>query len=319
MADNYAKYAISKTTLDSIATQTMTLSGTDAAMTTDQIRQAVVDANVEVAVQAQKIAQVLAILDSKTAVTPVIKELSVTENGVYIPPSGVDGYAPVNINVPSRAPVIVPLEITKNGTYVVPEGVDGYSPIVVNVDGLPDGYTKLNYLTAQGNQYIDTGVVGNQNTRIVCRVKCIVDDTNWVYGARYSSSSRLFTFAASSSGYYNAAYGNQRYSFPTSVNSSDFMIIDHNKSVITINGDITHSFSSETFTTPNNIILFGCNTNGTITASSTVSSMYYKIFDGDTLIRDYVPCINARSEYGMYERVSGAFCSNAGTGSFTGG
>lgn len=65
MADNYAKYAISKTTLDSIAAQTMTLSGTDAAMTTNQIRQAVVDANVEVAAQAQKIAAISDVLTEK--------------------------------------------------------------------------------------------------------------------------------------------------------------------------------------------------------------------------------------------------------------
>lgn len=32
-------------------------------------------------------------------------------------------------------PVINPLSVTENGTYVAPSGVDGYSPVVVNVSG----------------------------------------------------------------------------------------------------------------------------------------------------------------------------------------
>ena len=38
-------------------------------------------------------------------------------------------------------PVIEPLSITENGTYTAPEGVDGYTPVVVNVP-IPDGYIQ---------------------------------------------------------------------------------------------------------------------------------------------------------------------------------
>lgn len=78
MSDNYEKYAISKTTLDSIAAQTMTLSGTDAAMTTDQIRQAVVDANAEVSVQAQKIAVISDVLTEKGSTSNAVGETAAT-------------------------------------------------------------------------------------------------------------------------------------------------------------------------------------------------------------------------------------------------
>lgn len=31
------------------------------------------------------------------------------------------------------SPVVQPLSVTQNGTYTVPSGVDGYSPVTVNV------------------------------------------------------------------------------------------------------------------------------------------------------------------------------------------
>jgi hypothetical protein len=33
-------------------------------------------------------------------------------------------------------------------------------------DGLPDGYARLEYLESNGNQFIDTGFVPNQDTRV---------------------------------------------------------------------------------------------------------------------------------------------------------
>lgn len=66
---------------------------------------------------------------------PNILELSVTENGTYVVPEGVDGFNPVSVSVPATSPVIEPISITQNGITVAPSGVDGYSPITVNVQG----------------------------------------------------------------------------------------------------------------------------------------------------------------------------------------
>lgn len=53
----------------------------------------------------------------------------ITKNGTY----DVTEYASAEVNVPSEAPNIQPLTVTSNGTYTAPSGVDGYSPVVVNV------------------------------------------------------------------------------------------------------------------------------------------------------------------------------------------
>ena len=64
---------------------------------------------------------------------PVVQPLSVTKNGTYTPPEGVDGYAPVNVSVPIPTPVLKTLRVTKNGTYNAPSGTDGYNKVEVNV------------------------------------------------------------------------------------------------------------------------------------------------------------------------------------------
>ena len=64
---------------------------------------------------------------------PVVEALNVTANGSYNAPSGVDGYNPVEVNVPQREPVLESLSVTDNGTYTPESGVDGYNSVSVNV------------------------------------------------------------------------------------------------------------------------------------------------------------------------------------------
>ena len=62
-----------------------------------------------------------------------LDSLTVTENGVYEPDAGIDGYDRVVVDIPIITPDISPLTVTANGTYTA-EG-DGYNPITVNVPG----------------------------------------------------------------------------------------------------------------------------------------------------------------------------------------
>lgn len=67
----------------------------------------------------------------------VIQPLTITSNGTYTTPAGVDGYNPVTSDV---SPLLVPKVITANGTYLPPDNVDGFSSIYVN--GIPE--TQIN-------------------------------------------------------------------------------------------------------------------------------------------------------------------------------
>lgn len=70
-------------------------------------------------------------------VEPVLEMLSVTENGVYTPEQGVDGFSSVEVEI---NPVIESLVVSENGVYAAPEGVDGYSPVMVDVPSFEPEY-----------------------------------------------------------------------------------------------------------------------------------------------------------------------------------
>ena len=181
-------------------------------------------------------------------------------------------------------------------------------------------YTFLQYIESSGTQYIDSGFVANQNTRVICRGTCPVSSvTNWLFGARTSGTSNQFGFVASASGYYLACYNTSQEAFQTSLNSSGLITVDINKTVTTLttdNGTGTVTCASGTFTCPKSLTLFAVNNNGSI-GYGKVGICFCKIYDNGTLVRDLWPALrNADGAIGMYDKVTDRLFTNAGTDEF---
>lgn len=189
---------------------------------------------------------------------------------------------------------------------------------------LPNGYTRLEYIQSTGSQYIDTGFKPNQDTRLVCEAKCPTNSgSNFLFGGRASISSNKFSFGSSTDKYY-IGYGNSGSNVEASKISdySGILFIDANKQNWTIAADaVTEEITGgtySTFTSPVNLVLFACNTNGTFAYGS--ATLYTcQIYDNGTLVRDFVPCKNASGAIGLYDTVNEIFYTNKGSGTFTAG
>ncbi len=187
---------------------------------------------------------------------------------------------------------------------------------------LPDGYTHVEYIESSGTQYIDTGFKPNQNTRVVCSgILEVSSSTNWLFGARNSSSAGQFFFAAGAAGYYLSGYNTEQNSYPTSMNSTNRIVVDKNKNVTTLTSNDTSSAATHaaaTFSVNYNMLLFAVNTAGAVSYGK--ARIYScQIYDNGTLVRDYVPAVKADGTVGLYENVNGTFYANAGTGVFARG
>ena len=72
----------------------------------------------------------------------VIEGLTITSNGTYTAGAGVDGYSPVEVDVPAPEFVTETLNVSVNNTYYPGEGVNGFSQVVVDVPQSVTGYTE---------------------------------------------------------------------------------------------------------------------------------------------------------------------------------
>ena len=186
---------------------------------------------------------------------------------------------------------------------------------------LPEGYTQLEYIQSSGTQYIDTGVKHNNNSRIVMDAQVTEKPSShaWLFEGRMSATSGAKGLLLLDGDTWNADYESSinRVSI-SSIGVTDRLNVDYNKNVLTVNG-YSHTWTNSTFQSTSTLVLFGANTGGTV--SGLISARVYscKIYDNDTLIRDYIPCINSSETSGLYDLVEGKFYTNAGTGTFTTG
>lgn len=191
---------------------------------------------------------------------------------------------------------------------------------------LPDGYTLLDYIQSHGTEHIDLGFKPNQNTRIVFDFENTGDysaNSNQfatLFGARDGTSVNAFSMWMKQTGEVYPQYGSVAYNASSnfSVDLNKRRIYELNKNVATV-GDESITCETATFSTSHNLLLFTTNNNGTVETRKAVGKGYScQVYDGDTLIRNCVPCKNSSGEYGLYDLVYGEFHGNAGTGVFTG-
>lgn len=198
---------------------------------------------------------------------------------------------------------------------------------------LPSGYTAIDYIESTGTQYIDTQYFNVSNN---IEVKIGIAITNQVaseidiignqdgrtgrFVIGYDPRSSVGFFAYSRYGSASAD-SNARISMAYSQNTKYNIIAkydwENNLKTITVNDTTAQSSFNSSIISSRNTIKILQSGNNSLYATGRI--YYAKIYDNDMLIRDMIPCINENNEIGLYDKVSGTFFGNQGTGTFVAG
>ncbi len=190
---------------------------------------------------------------------------------------------------------------------------------------LPKGYSELEYIESTGTQWIDTGVAGSNQAcfEIDFLTKSVVGPSNMdfgtILGAFTSASTRINLGTWNSSQATTGGemcWGSGNYN-PYITSNKRIQISVMSTTLTTPNG--TQSVGSQTFTSGSTIGVFARNNNGTADQFSKTQLYSLKMYNGSTLIRDFVPCKNESGQIGLYDVVNGRFYGNNGTGAFVAG
>jgi len=194
-------------------------------------------------------------------------------------------------------------------------------------DEIEPQYTRLEYLESTGRQYIDTGIVPTGTTSFELKTYIAVSgptSTGQVpVGARTHIKNQewyyqLSTFNEFPGGY--MGYGPKWFS-NASLAFRDINVISFVDGKYTINQQNTHTYDIVEMPQEfqNTLYVFRLNSKGSSNTAPdyfTGRIYYLKIWDGNTLLRDYIPVLDANGVPAMYDRVSNSFFYNIGSGQF---
>ena len=181
-------------------------------------------------------------------------------------------------------------------------------------------YNVVEYIEGTGFQYIDTGLSTRENMKI--DVKYYVSDydfeRNYVFGVYGNNDGYRMQWSHSNTSF--AGYGNLYNSNIQTDNSKklNHLVVDQGKFYLNDIMVYDASNASQVYSADNdkNIYLFALNGNGTVSFLSSIRIYYVKIFDGDTLVRDYVPAITSVGKACLFDQVEKKCYYNQGTGEF---
>lgn len=186
---------------------------------------------------------------------------------------------------------------------------------------VPNGYTELDYIETTGTQYIDTGFVPNQDTRVVCEFRVVtITNLGGIYGARSSVANNDFSlrtsYTSAAGNRWQPCYNNEYGTFTdVPVDTTQWHIADQNKNTFYFDGVLRPTFTYAKFTAPRPVTIGAIKNNSSINYSK-CRFRTFRIYDNGVTVRYFIPCKNPDGEVGMYDTVNDVFYSNAGTGEF---
>lgn len=227
------------------------------------------------------------------------------------------------------------INITQDGTISIDDPIEyiaGNGIRIINHDNvLPAGYTPVAALRSTGNQYINTGYILKSNTIIEMHCKISQTSRGWAFplGVRNPLSNAMMFctehFGSGSSIEYwlqdsdASATASERAVF---YNEPVTIIIDNN--VLTCVNQTTHEAVTLTVsgkTMPSDISIplyvFATNDRGDVDFYGNMDLYSLKISEGDTVVHEFIPCLNNNNIAGLYDIIDEIFKISASGNNFS--
>jgi len=211
-------------------------------------------------------------------------------------------------------------------------GNAGTGEFILGLDLLPSGYTQVEYIENTRDAYIDTGVKPSLSLAFEFNIACTKyipagDMTEHsVMGSRNQNSGNSgIAIWITTSSLWSYSYGNRLgdvSGISQSLSTNVFYTFEQDKNSIKRDGNVLGVFNSRNLTeTSYNITIFNLNDGsaGMDNRIAKIKAKYWVIKDGDTIIRNYIPCINPNNVVGMYDTVEGKFYSSPNGAAFVAG
>lgn len=216
----------------------------------------------------------------------------------------------------------IQMDLSPTGTMKV--NAIKFYPDMVAADGT--GFIYVKSITSSGTQYIDTGIIPNQNSgfyldftpanTIPSGSTTGIPNAHFINAGGASGNNRfcLSTYKETNGG--ELLVGSYKATNPQLVTNTRAQISVINK-VITLPNGNTVSINPTAFTSSNSFLLFACHASP-IAQFATMTLYNCKIYNGTTLVRDFAPILTENNVYALYDKINNQIYYNAGTGNFTG-
>lgn len=175
---------------------------------------------------------------------------------------------------------------------------------------------RVEYLESTGTQYIDTGVklTNNHSVEVDYQLTSASQNRKGIFGGLVSNGARYGALLSPSNNYLEFGYGSTNVWYQSGLPDTKRHVMKQEKNLLYFDGSLTHTFNTATFTQNFTSPLGNFN----YTNYNPASAKYYssRWWDGDTLVRHYVPAIDENGVGFMFDKVSHTVYLNAGTGAF---
>lgn len=183
---------------------------------------------------------------------------------------------------------------------------------------LPAGYSHVEFIEFSGNQYINTGILLTSRHRIVADFQLLeTNNIPAIFGARWNNYTEGFMLYLYNQSFYVGLFGTVSY-YPNFPSVLDKIHIEFGGGILKLNGSILELKETE-FTAPIPFFINGYNENGPLAGSCKVRVFSFSVFDGDSEIANYVPCIGTDGVTRFYDVINRIDVNHIGSGTLVPG